>query len=59
MKKEEFCIKPYLNNSQYSQERPVLEDLFNKVYYSKVYISCEHCKIFKSIYFLEHLWTAI
>ena len=39
---------------------PVLESLFNKVYkkeFPAQVFCCEYDKIFKSIYFVEYLWT--
>ena len=40
----------------------MLESLFNKVYQKETptqMFSCEYCKIFKSIYFAEHLLMAV
>ena len=50
--------KAFLKISQYSQEAPVLEPLFNKVIglpTSTQVFSCEYCEISKNNYFEEYL----
>ena len=46
---EVFCKKAIVKKiTIFTEKTPLLESLFNS----------EYCKIFKSIYFEEHLWAA-
>ena len=62
---KERCFLKFCNNSH--RKTPDLGSLFNckpgglQLYYKKTptqVFSCEHCEIFKSTYFKEHLRTA-
>ena len=51
--------KLFLKISQYWQESPVLESLFNKLKETPTQVVfCEYCEIFKNTYFEDHLQIA-
>ena len=54
-----FIKKLFLKISQYWQESPVLESLFNKLKETPTQVVfCEYCEIFKNTYFEEKLQIA-